>query len=338
MAVYHRKERMDRGIKVRCENVYALSSYRELLYLSLPRVLPVVVLLILPLLKDIVGLYVGKVLVHTYVIALLALSWELIASVGLPSLGQAFFFGAGAYLAGILDHSFSWPFWLNILLATFSGAFLCTLALLPSLRLKGIYFALFTLVLPLMVVRSIVATEIFGGTEGMSIHLSFPNIWVESYIAILATFVCLFVFRRLSSQDYGMVLKGIRDNDRSVMAGGINIHWFKVQTLFIGALPAVFAGAFMAHCYQFVGISNFSADYSILPLASCVLGGVGNFTGAILGAFILVPISEVLRTFGTLRITFYCVILLICVIGLPEGIFHYIERRYHQFERRVEVG
>ena len=73
-----------------------------MLYLSLPRLLPVIILLTLPLLKGVIGLYWEKVLMITCVIALLALSWDLMASVGLISLGQALFFGAGAYITGFL--------------------------------------------------------------------------------------------------------------------------------------------------------------------------------------------------------------------------------------------
>ena len=62
-----RKERLDRGIKARCEDIFALSSYREILYLMFPRVLPVLILLILPLLKGVIGLYWEKVLMnHLY--------------------------------------------------------------------------------------------------------------------------------------------------------------------------------------------------------------------------------------------------------------------------------
>ena len=82
----------------------------------------------------------------------------------------------------------------------------------------------------------------------------------------------------------------------------------------------------------------FAMVYSILPLTAAVLGGVGTFAGPTIGAFILVPLSEVLRAFGTLRVVFYSLILIICVVGLPEGIFHYIRRKYHQFERMAEIG
>ena len=338
MAVRYRKERLDRGIKVRCDDMFALSSYRETLYLIFPRLVPVLILLIFPLLKDFVGLYWEKALVITCAISLLALSWDLMASVGLISLGQALFFGAGAYVAGALNYGFGLSPILTIPLGTFGGAILCTLLLLPVLRLRGVYFAIVMLTLPLLLSRFIDTTKILGGGEGLSGLAPLPNLWFELYVAIIAMLVCLFGFRRLINEDYGLVLQGIRDNDRAVMSGAINVYRFKVQAVFIASLAGSFAGAFMTHYYQFVGIPAFAMDYSILPLTAAVLGGPGTFAGATIGAFILVPLSEILRGFGTLRVVFYSVILIICVVGLPEGIFPYLRRKYHQFERAKEIG
>ena len=175
MATHYRKERLDRGIKARCEDIFALSSYREILYLLLPRVLPVAVLLLLPLLKGVVGLYWIKVLVITCAIALLALSWDLLASVGLISLGQALFFGVGAYLTGFLNHRFGWPPFLTIPLGTLGGAFICTVLLLPVLRLRGVYFAIVTLTFPLLLTRFIETTKILRRNRGNERPLPSPE-------------------------------------------------------------------------------------------------------------------------------------------------------------------
>jgi branched-chain amino acid transport system permease protein len=338
MAMSSRKERLDRGIKVRCNDVFALSSYREIVYLALPVVLPVVILLVFPLLKGVVGLYWEKTLVITCAVALLALSWDLMASAGLISLGQALFFGAGAYVTGFLNYAFKLSPVLTIPLGTLGGAFLSTLLLLPVLRLRGVYFAIVTLVLPLLLSRFIETANILGGGEGISGLSPLPNIWFELYVAVFALLICLFGFRRLINSDYGLVLQGIRDNDRAVMSGAINVYRFKIQAVFIAALAGSFAGAFMTHYYQFVGVPAFAMDYSIIPLTAAVLGGPGTFAGATIGAFILVPLSEVLRGFGTLRVVFYSAILMICVVVLPEGVFHYIRRKYHQFERITKIG
>ena len=85
------------------------------------------------------------------------------------------------------------------------------------------------------------------------------------------------------ASDYGLVLKGIRDNDRSVTNAGINIYWFKAQALFLSSAVGAFAGAYMTHVYMFVGMPVFALDYSIMPIASAVVGGVGSFAGASAG-------------------------------------------------------
>ncbi len=329
-----RKERIDRGIKVRSEDIFALSSWREMLYLSAPRLIPVIVFLVLPLA---LGSYWQRVLLSVAIFALLAISWDILAQSGMVSLGQALFFGVGAYCSGILNHYFGISPFLTILIATIAGGVICTLLLLPVLRLRGVYFAMVTLIIPLMLERVIEATKIFGGTEGISGLAVLPSKWLELYILMVALLAALFGFRRLMDSDYGLVLKGIKDNDRSVMNAGINIYWFKIQALFIASAVGAFAGAMMTHVYRFVGMPVFALDYSILPIAAVMVGGPGSFAGATLGAFILVPLSEALRALGGLRIVFYGVFLVIFVVGLPEGIFHFISRKYQQFERWAEV-
>jgi len=329
-----RKERIDRGINVRSGDVFALCSWREMLYLAGPRFIPVFICLLLPLL---LGIYWQKVLLSVAVFALLAISWDILAQTGMISLGQALFFGMGAYITGILNHYWGMSPVVTIPIAAVCGGLICTALLLPVLRLRGIYFSMVTLILPLMLVRLIEATRIFGGTEGLTGMTPIPSKWLELYVIIGAMLAALFGFRRMLSSDYGLVLKGIRDNDRSVLNAGINIYWYKTQALFIASGIGAFAGAFLTHVYMFVGMPVFALDYSILPIAAAVVGGPGSLAGATLGAFILVPLSELLRGTGGLRIVFYGVFLVIFIVALPEGLFHFFQRKYHQFERWVEV-
>ena len=329
-----RQERIDRGIKVRAEDIFALCSWREMLYLSAPRLIPILGFILLPL---ILGDYWQRVLLSVAVFALLAISWDILAQSSMVSLGQALFFGMGAYCSGILNHYFGISPFIAIPIAAVAGGAICTLLLLPVLRLRGVYFAMVTLILPLMLERVIEATKIFGGTEGISGLTALPSKWLELYILLGAVLAALFGFRRLMTSDYGLVLKGIKDNDRSVMNAGINIYWFKIQALFIASAVGAFAGAMMTHVYRFVGMPVFALDYSILPIAAAMVGGAGTFAGATLGAFILVPLSEALRALGGMRIVFYGLFLVVFVVGLPEGIFHFVSRKYHQFERWVEV-
>lgn len=329
-----RKERIDRGIKARSGDIFALCSWREMLYLATPRLMPILGFLILPL---ILGPYWQKVLLSVAVFALLAISWDILAQSGMISLGQSLFFGMGAYASGVLNLYAGWHPLVAIPVASVIGGVICTLFLLPVLRLRGIYFSMVTLIIPLMLERIIEATKVFGGTEGLRGIIPLTSKWLELYLIMGVLMAALFGFRRMMDSDYGLVLKGIRDNDRSVMNAGINIYWFKAQALFFSGSIGAFAGAFLTHVYMFVGMPAFALEYSILPIAAAVVGGPGNLAGATLGAFILVPLSELLRGVGGLRIVLYGLFLVIFIVALPEGIFHFIQRKYQQFERWVEV-
>src|SRR4030042_3591939 len=263
-----RKERIDRGIKARTEDIFALLSFREMIYLLAPRAILILGLFLLTL---VTGTYWQKVLISTATFALMALSWDFLVSTGMVSLGQALFFGVGAYIAGILNHSFGWSPLVTIPIATLGGGVICTLILLPVLRLRGIYFAMVTLALPLMLVRIIEATKIFGGTEGISGLTPLPSTRVELYLSLTVAIVVLFIFRRLMNSDYGLFLRGIRDNDRSVMSSGINIYLFKAPALFIASAVGAVAGALRTHTYMFVGMPVFELDYSLLPIAAAVV-------------------------------------------------------------------
>jgi branched-chain amino acid transport system permease protein len=314
--------------------VFALASWREALYLAAPRLVP---LLGIPLLALALDAYGRKVLVSTLVFALLALSWDLLAITGIVSLGQALFFGLGAYVAGALDHAFGWPPVVTIPVATVGGAALSTALLLPVLRLRRIYFSMVTLVLPLILVRVVEATKVLGGTEGLHGLTPFSSSAMELAVVMVAFWAAFFGFRRLAGSDYGLVLQGIRDNDRAVMSAGIDVNAHRAQALFVASAVGAFAGAFMTHAYMFVGMPAFALDYSILPIAAAVVGGVGSFAGSALGAFILVPLSEALRGLGGLRIVLYALLLVVFTVALPEGVFHYLKRKYEQFERWAEV-
>ena len=330
-----RKERIDRGIKVRSDGIYALNSYREFIYLVFPRALPIVGLLVI---APFFSAYWKEVIVSTASYALLALSWEILYSTGMISLGQSLFYGVGSYIAGSLNFYYGLSPWITIPIATIFGGFVCTLMLLPVLRLRGIYFAMVTLVLPMMFPRLIEATRILGGTDGLTGLDSFENYWISYYLIILVLLSVFFGFRRLIGSDYGLVIKGINDNDRAIMSSGINIYWYKAQVLFLAGAVGCFAGAYGAHYDMFTGMPVFALDYSILPVAAAAVGGIGSFAGPLIGTFILVPLSELMRALGALRIVFYGLFLVIAVVGLPEGIFHFIKRKYEQKERWVKVG
>lgn len=325
-----RKKRLDRSIKVRTEGLYALSSWGEMVYLIAPRFVLIVGLFTLPLVLD---MYWQRVLCSAGIYALLALGFDFLAEfVGLVCLGGAFFVGVGGYISGLLNAYYGWPPLLSIPAASVAGAVISTLILLPCLRLRGIYFAIVSFMFPLFAVYIIVALSIFGSTEGISALATFPNIWIEQYLILVAVILSLFGIRRLVSEDIGVIFQGIKDNDQAVKASGINITAYRTKAVFITALIGCFGGAYLSHLYGWLGLSLFAMDFSILPIAAAVMGGMGSLVGPVLGAFILTPLSEALRGFGQLRVVLYSLILIGFIVYKPEGLMNYLQRKYHQFE------
>lgn len=334
----YRKERIDRGIHARSSDIFAVSSWREITYLLLPRIVPSLALLILPLILELSGnTYWAQVMVVLAIMGIMAISWDLLRITGMFSLGHALFFGLGSYVAAALNHYFQWPIYLTIPAGTLGGALLGTILLTGTIKLRGIYFAMVTLALPLLLIRVIQATNFLGGTEGVTAS-AFPNYWVAAYVSIAAVLVCFFGFRRLMNSDWGLVARAIGQDDIAVLASGINVHWRKTQVLFIASGTAAFAGTLMTHLLMYAGLSSFALDYSILPVASVVIGGSGNFAGALLGSTILTFATEALRALGPLRIALYSILMVLFALVIREGIFPYIERRYRQFERKVEIN
>jgi branched-chain amino acid transport system permease protein len=331
-----RKERIDRGIKVRSDGLYALMSWRELAYLIMPRVVLIVGLLLLPLVLP--GLYWPRVITITCIYALLALSFDFLAHyVGLVCLGGAFFVGIGGYITAILNTSFGLPPLVTVPLATLLGACVCTLLMFPCLPLRGVYFAIISLMYPLFAARVIEAFDIFGGTDGIMGIDGFSNRWVEQYFVIGMTLLFLFAIRRLVNMDIGLVFRGVKDNDQAIRASGMNVTWFKTIAVFIASSMGCLAGACLVHIYMWSGISQFALDFSILPIAATVIGGSATLVGPVIGCLILVPVSELLRDFGTLRIVFYSLLLLAFIVFRSEGLMAYGQRKYHQFERWTKI-
>lgn len=332
-----RRERIDRGIKVRSESIYALNSLEEAAYLLAPRLLLICSFLCMPLLLT-PWPYWGRVGLSICILALLSISFDFLANyVGLVSLGGAFFYGVGGYISAILNTELGLPPTAAVLTAAILGALVCTVALLPCLPLRGIYFAIVTLMYPLLMIRVIEAFDILGGTEGFRGIDGFGSIWLEQYGLIIGLLIALFGLRRFVNTDAGLVIRAVKDNDQSVRASGISVTWTKAKAVYLASLTGCFAGAYYIHMYSNVGISSFALDLSIMPIAATIIGGSGTLVGPVIGAAILVPLSELLRDFGSLRIVVYALILTGFVIFRSDGLMNFLTRKYQQFERWVDL-
>jgi branched-chain amino acid transport system permease protein len=330
-----RKKRIDRGIKVRTDGIYALLFWREICYLIAPRALLVAGLLVVPLLLPTLW---QRVFCLTGIYVLLAFAYDFLVSyVGFVSLGGALWMGIGGYTSGIFASEFGLSPLLTLPIGTFLGGAVCTLLLMPTLRLRGIYFAIATFVYPFILTHIIEALQIAGGTLGLMNLPTIKNDLIIIYTMAVFVLIILFGLRRLVSEDVGIVFRSMMENDQAVSASGINVIQMKIMGVFIASCIGCFAGAYLTVLYGSVSMSFFALDFSILPIAATVIGGPGTFMGALLGASLIVPLTELIRVFGPLRMVAYSVILVLFVALKPVGVLPYLTRKYEQFERWVEV-
>ena len=334
--ITRRKERLDRGVKVRADTMYAVSSWKEMLFLLLPRAALVIGLLLVPLMAP--SLYWQKVICIVGVYALLAIGFDFLAYfVGLVCLGGGLFVGVGAYVSGIINYNFGLSPVLTVPIGAITGALICTLVLLPTLPLRGVYFAIVTFMYPVVAERIIWATGAFGGTDGIPGLTMLTNTWVNQYVILAVVLGFTFGLRRLVNEDIGVVLRGVKDNDQAIRASGMSITYYKAVAVFVAALMGCFGGAYLAHLYGWVGISLFAMDFSVFPLVATIVGGPATLVGPLLGCIILVPVSEIFRAFGALRIVFYSLIMVLFILFWSEGLLNWARRKYEQFEHWVSV-
>ena len=334
--VIRRKERLDRGIKVRSDTVYAVSSWKEIFFLLAPRAGLILALVVGPVVVP--SLYWQRVICIMGVYALLAIGFDFLAHyVGLVSLGGALFIGVGGYISGCLNHYFGLPPALAICIAAVGGAFICTLILLPTLPLRGVYFAIITFAYPIVAERIIVAANVLGGTDGIPGLDVLSNIWLNQYSILAVVLISLFGLRKLVNEDIGVVLRGVKDNDQAIRASGLSVAYYKSMAVFLTAMMGCFAGAYLAHLYGWVGTSLFALDFSVFPLVATVVGGPGTLAGPLIGCMILVPVSEMLRAFGALRIVIYSLVMVVFILFWSEGLLNWARRKYEQFEHWVRV-
>ena len=273
-----------------------------------------------------------------YVGVLIFLGINLIIAIGLSllmgyagqiSLGQAAFFGIGAYTTGILTTRLSMPLFLSFpisLLLTVTIAFIVGL---PTLRLKGHYLAMATMGLGEIV--HIVFNELISLTGGPS---GFGNIPVVKIFGIeldndykyfifvwaLVSFI-LFLSLNIINSRIGRALKAIHKEETTTSILGVNTSRLKLFIFMMGAGYASISGFLYAHYVTFLSPGTFSLGFSILLVTMVAVGGMENIWGAIIGTSVLTILPEYLRFFHDFDILIYGVILMAIMLLKPEGLY-----------------
>jgi len=248
---------------------------------------------------------------------------------GQISLGQAAFYGIGAYTTGILTTRFGMPIIISLPLAILLTVTIAFIVGIPTLRLKGHYLAMATLGLGEIV--HIVFNELIPLTGGPSGFGSIPLIRMfgvvldndtKYYILVWAIVsVVLLIALNIINSRIGRAFKAIHKEERTAATLGVNTSRLKLIIFVIGAGFAAIAGFLYAHYVTFLSPGTFSLHFSILLVTMVAVGGMEHIWGAIIGTAVLTILPEYLRFFKDFDILIYGVILMAIMLLRPEGLY-----------------
>ena len=279
--------------------------------------------------------YIIHLLILIGIYAILAISLNLsMGFTGLLNIGHVAFYGIGAYTSALLALNLGVPFWPSLLIAGIVASFFGFLLAIPTLKLKGDYFAIATLGFAI-VIENIFKNwiSLTRGPLGLP-GIPKPGIFGFSisgfsYLVLVAFFLLVvYLFsRHITNAPFGRVLKAIREDELAASSLGKNIVKYKTQVLMISAFFAGIAGSLYAHYITFIDPSSFTIFESILIISMIIVGGLASIRGAVVGAIILVLLPEPLRflplpsfAIGALRQMIYAGLLVYLLIKKPKGI------------------
>lgn len=266
----------------------------------------------------------------------IALSWNILGGMtGQMSLGHALFVGGGAYAATALYLNLGVNPWIGLLAATlFGGALGAALGYVVFRRkLSGVYFALVTLAVAEMALHVVSNIAALGGANGLAIparpdvaNFQFTSKVGFCYAALTVLAIVCASILTISRSRLGYVFLSIRENERSAAALGIDVVQGKVIASAISGALAAMAGPIYANYVLFIDPESvLGIQLSIDALLFAFVGGLGSLFGPLLGAVVLVPLTEMLRTYlggqlAGVHLVAYGMILILMMRLAPQGL------------------
>jgi len=302
--------------------------------MKIPR--PLLYLLVLAVLFSLpffTGVYFLNVMDLILIYMALALSWDMLLRSGQISFGMAGFFGVGGYGAVLLFLNTGVHPLLSIVLGGLTAGVLAWLIGSAVLQLRGMYFAIVTLALAeifRVIVRNL--PDLTGGPEGTILPQaifagnSTYTYWLVLSVAVLSVAVSE-VFRHTRIH---FALTSIRNDEIVAKSSGIDVFKYLVFLFAVtSAIQGITGGAY-AHIYGFVSPEgSFSVDFTLLPIAMALLGGMHSTWGPVVGAVVLGVVSEFLKLqipYGHLMV--YGIIIVVAILFFPQGIVGTVGQRW----------
>lgn len=258
--------------------------------------------------------------------------------IGRINIGQGAFALIGAYVSAILVVKAGWSFWISLPVAGLFAAFVAILIGLPILRLRGVYFAMITLVLTQVVTLTALALPITNGAKGIS-NIPLPSgisvfgipvlpdfagmentklaFYYTACIIMILTYAALY---RLVNSRLGHLCRSMQQNEELASSIGVNISYIRIVIFAISSFFGGLGGAMFGSIAQSVYPSSFQVADSVNFMLNCFLGGLGYVFGPMLGTLVLYFGWDLLFEFGKYQMLIYSTILIIIIRFLPNGL------------------
>jgi branched-chain amino acid transport system permease protein len=267
-------------------------------------------------------------MVDVLILGLAALGLQhMVGDAGVLNLGQAAFFGLGAY-GGVwtLQH------WHWTTLPAFGAAIVVALAgaivMAPLLRLRGVYFAMASFAFGAMMFEVFgQAVSLTGGENGLFLipppkifgHVLIGN--RDSYLLVLSVgVVCYAALALLMRSGYGLSLHAVRQSENGARASGVNVARMRFIALALGVIPPALAGVLYAQVHSIVQSTIFDFNQSVALITMVIVGGVASRWGAFAGALVAQYVAVYPQSIAQYRFLLYGGLIALLMVVLPGGI------------------
>jgi len=277
--------------------------------------------------------YTIVLLTSIFMYVIITVSWTMFSGpTGYISLASAAFFGVGVYTSALLGFELPLPIVIGI--GGITGFFLALLVGALTLRLRGIYFVMFTFGLVELLLHSVLWWEAnITGTIGRVVP-SVDNTIVY-YLMLIVFMILMLTVYLIKHSKFGLALQSIGEEEEAAAHTGINVTALKIITFAISAFFIGAAGAIMATRWTYVDPRiAFNPLLSFMPVLMAIFGGMGQLYGPIIGAVIFTYLEEFLITkFPYYYMLLFGLTMLIVIRFMPHGLEGVIEKWYRHEKR-----
>jgi branched-chain amino acid transport system permease protein len=287
--------------------------------------------------------FARHVLIMIFLYGALATAWNILAGYcGQISLGHAVFFGIGAYTSTLLFRDLGLTPWLGMLAGALMAVVVSQAVGYPVFRLRGHYFAIATIAVGEIVQTLVINWDWAGGARGLFVPIRRPDSLLDLqfhesravyyFIALGLLLLALAATRWIERSRRGYYFRAIREDQEAAASLGVAVAREKHWAMGLSAALTALGGTFYAQYVLFIDPESvFPLSLSILVCLIAVLGGVGTLWGPLMGAAVLVPLSEGTRVWlggsgQALDLLIYGALIVLIAIFQPAGLVGLVGR------------